>query len=439
MNYSSAVFIVLIFPASLFGQQVLNELRAPTSPASGVLGLQPSTVLSPKSYQSLEAALYSNFLNSESKAAIPNDFALEFTPYWTKNHGLSLEQYLYPKNIGEQIKRNSSFSMASTQHFLLGDSTPSNGLALGYRTTFYFGNENDRKIVENYRSNLKSNQRIKNKIASEAEKLVSRPEIKNNLDFVDNMRNVVTNAFFELGNFNSLEDAKALTSEICKEAVTLPAFDKQKPDDFLDAFYNLIDTKINAENIFNKFESYIKERQGFSMDAAYACMVNFPTNSFEFSLVPKQSLWLTPTYRFKDTWSYLKLMGVIRYEWYNLDYYRKYFPKSVAFTNNTDYGLAISGEFKKFSIQFEAVGRSSKSEIPAGFDNEGNELFRKEHSTDFQYLGSFSYNLTEEIVLTYSLGNQFQRTENRNNTLVSLLNLNFGFGAPTKAGIDLKK
>ena len=433
------VLFVIICPSTLFGQNELNSLRAPTSPASSVLGLQPSTVLSPKSYQSLETALYSNFLNSEGKAVIPNDFALEFTPYWTKNHGLSLEDYLYPNSACEQIARNSSFSIASTQNFLLGDSTASNGLAFGYRTTFYFGNENDRKEVKESITKLRSNKRIQNKIKIEAIELVNRSDIKNSTYFLDGIKSVITNAIIEYGNFDNIEDAKELTSEIYKEAKNLPILDKENPDNFLNAFYDLVDTKLNAENIFNHFESYIKERQGFSIDLAYAGLINFPTNNFEVSVMPRQSFWITPTYRFKDNWSFLKVMCAIRYEWYNLEYYKKYFPKNVIYENNTDYGLAVSGEFKKFSIQFEAVGRNSNSEIPAGTDNEGNELFRKEQNKDFQYIGSFNYNLRDQIVMTYSLGNRFKPIQNPNNTIVSLLTLNFGFGSPTKADLDLEK
>ena len=432
------VFISLI-PAIASGQDKLNKLTAPTSPASAILGLQPSAVISPKSYQSLETALYSNFLNSERKAVIPNDFALEFTPYWTKNHGLSLEQYLYPKSILHQVVRNTSFSIASTQEFLLGDSTATNGFAYGYRTTLYFGNKNDRKKINEYKAGLKTNEKIQIKIVSEAEKLIDRSDIKNNIDFLENIKSVVINAIFEHAGFDNIEDARALTSEIYKEAKNLPALDKNNPDTFLDAFYSIIDTKLNAEMVFNNFESYILERQGFFLNFAYAGLINFPTNNFEYSILPHQAFWLTPAYRFKDKWNFFKIMGVIRYTWYDIKYYKKYFPETSVHNNNFDYGLAITNEFKKFSFQIEAVGRISDSEIPEGNDNEGNTIFKDKQKTDFQYIGSFSYNINEQIIITYSLGNRFEPVKNPENTLISLFTLNFGFGSPTREDLDLEK
>jgi hypothetical protein len=167
------------------------------------------------------------------------------------------------------------------------------------------------------------------------------------------------------------------------------------------------------------------------VDAAYAAFLNFPTNNFEFSVVPRQSLWVTPTYRFSNDLSFLKILGVLRYEWYNIDYYRHYFPQSEFYENNVDYGLAVAGVFEKFLLQFELVGRSSNSEIPAGVDENGNELFTKKSNSDIQYVGTFSYLLTDQIALTYSLGKRFDPVLNPENSLISLLSINLGFGGAT--------
>ena len=427
-----------MWPIMIFGQDKLNKLSTPTSPASSILGLEPKTVLSPKSYQALETALYTNFLNNDGNAVIPNDFALEFTPYWTKNHALSLEEYLYPKNDLILIARNSSFSIASTQNFQLGDSTSSNGLGFGYRTTLYFGNKNDRQKTEGLKKVLNNNQKIITNILKESYELTEKPNINSKEDFFESIKKTLVNLIYEYGEFEEEKDAGKIIDRIYSKKDSLPNFDKKNPDEFIDAFRELVDIEIKSMYTFENFESYIKERQGFSLDIAYASLINFPTNNFEYSFVPRQSIWFTPSYRFKDNLSFLKIMGVIRYEWYNLDYYKEYFPENVIYENNIDYGISVSGEFKKFSIQFETVGRKSNSEIPSGTDNEGNELFRKEENTDFQYVGSFNYNLSEQITLTYRLGNRFESIINPNNTLVSLFTLNFGFGTPTKEDLNIE-
>jgi hypothetical protein len=132
-------------------------------------------------------------------------------------------------------------------------------------------------------------------------------------------------------------------------------------------------------------------------------------------------------------------MGVLRFEFYNLDYYKKYFPDDLIYKTNIDFGAAVAAEFKMFSLQVEAVGRSSHSELSAGVDENGNELYTKEKDFDFQYIGTFGCNLSDGIVISYSLGNRFDPIQEAQNTLVSLLSLNFGFGSPTKKDLDLAK
>lgn len=426
--------LISILPLLTIAQEKLNKLQAPTSPASSILGLQPSAVLSPKSYQALETALYSNFMNNSGNTFIPNDFALEFTPYWTKNHGLSLQEYLYPNGF-DQFVRNSSFSTASTQNFLLGDSTATNSIAFGYRTTFYIGNKTDRETVENFTSNLLTNMKISAKVTSEALSLIINNKISNQEELMGMIRNTILQCLNESGKFDNQEAAVELTNIIIEESAFIPPLEIAQPQPFVDSLNAIIDKKLKAEATYNNFKEYIGKRYGLSIDIAYAGFLNFPTNSFESSYLPRQSFWITPTYNFRDKWSFLKVMAVIRYEWYNSGYYKEYFIDSKIFENNIDYGLSVAAEFKKFSLNFEMVGRYSNSEIPAGTDAEGNELYRKDQKSDFQYIGSFSYNLTDQIILSYSIGNRFEPIQNPNNTLVSVLSLNLGFGAPTKSDL----
>lgn len=429
------LFLIVILPQLTDAQEKLNKLQSPTSPASSILGLQPSAVLSPKSYQALETALYSNFMNSSGNAYIPNDFALEFTPYWTKNHHLSLQEYLYPKGF-DQFKRNSSFSIASTQHFLLGDSTATNSLSFGYRTTFYFGNKTDRDSVTNFMAKLRKDKKITSKITGIAAGLIMNQKIATNEEVMGMTRNTILQSISESGIFDNPEDAEEFTNSIIAESELIPPLDINAPQAFIDSLTAILDNKLKAEKTFNNFKDYIGKRYGLSMDVAYAGFLNFPSNNFESSYLPRQSFWITPTYNFKDKWNVLKVMAVLRYEWYNSGYYKMYFADVKIYENNIDYGLSVAAEFKKFSLNFEIVGRYSNSEIPAGTDAEGNELYRKDQKSDLQYIGSFSYNLTDQIVVSYSIGNRFEPIQNPDNTLVSVLSLNLGFGSPTKN--DLK-
>ncbi|WP_375579652.1 hypothetical protein ABWH96_00830 [Marivirga tractuosa] len=435
MKYSLTLFLSMILSISL-AQEKLNKIQAPTSPAASILGLQPTAVLIPKSYQALETALYSNFIGENGGALIPNDFSLEFTPYWAKNHALTVDEYLYPKSVTDQIIRNSSFSIASTQNYQLNDSTVSSGLAFGYRNTIYFGNKKDREKVQEYLSGLNYKQRISALIGAVATELIINEKVANQSEFLANIKETVLKAINTYASNLSTEEKSILINEIMKEAALL-SFDINSPDAFLDQFYNLIDSKLGSKQTFEKFKNYIKNRQGWSVDLAYAGFVNFPTNNFSFSYVPRQSFWITPTYLFKDDLNFFKIMGVVRYEWYNFDFYKRYFAESKIYENNFDYGLAVAFEFEKFSIKLEAVGRNSETEIPSGTDAQGNELFRRDESSDFQCLGSFNYNLSDQIILSYNIGNRFEPILNSESTLVSVLTLNLGFGTPTEKTLKL--
>jgi hypothetical protein len=434
MKKQILVIVMSMIWFSCFCQENLNNISAPSSPASSILGIEPTVVLSPKSYQALETALYSNFTDSYGKGIIPNDFALEFTPYWTTDNKLSLEDYLYPESALKTIFRNSSISLASTQNFQLGDSSLTNGIGLGYRTTLHFGNANDREQIMIYKKVLNSKHKVITNVLKVLHETSEKENINSKDDFLENIKLSLTNILTENCDLKS-EEAVGISNSIIDKKGLLPEYDKDNPDVFIDTLRSLVDSELSliASNYsFENFETYIKERQGFSLDIAYAAFGNFPTSNFESLIIPNQSFWLTPSYRFKDKWKRLKLMGVVRYQWYDLDYYKEYFPQTTVYRNNIDYGFAISGMFKKFSIQFEALGRSSNSEIPAGIDNDGNELFRKDSDVDFQCIGSFNYNLTDQILLSYKVGNQFDPLTNPDNILVSQLTLNLGFGSPTK-------
>ncbi len=433
MKAKITILISLMVLQSVCAQEKLTPLKTPTSPASSVLGLQPTAVLTPKSYDALEAAVYSNFIG-DNGINVPDDFALEFAPYWTKDHGLTVYDYLYAKSVGEQLKRNTSFSVATTQSLVLNDSVNSTAIALGIRTSLYFPNKSDRQAVDSRLKELRANQRTVSGIGAQVTPFAftdgsfedfwahSKMHIESFLRIeYPNLTEQETNQFLK----DLFEKGKGM------------GYDSTNNDAFLAAFINSIDEKLNGDQLFTEFEGYIKNRYGLTVDIAYANLISFPTNDFEFSILPKQSLWITPAYRFKDGFDFLKVLAVLRYEWYDTDYYAGYFENTQFYSNNLDYGLSAIGDFNKFSVQLELIGRSSSAEIPSGTDVQNNPLFRKVSDSDFQYIATFSYNLTEQINLSYSLGNRFEPVTNDQNTIISLLGLNFGFGAPSKKDLGL--
>ncbi len=419
-------------------QEKLQRLTAPTSPASAITGMQPTTVLTPKTFNALETALYNNFTDAGS-IVIPKDLAIEFTPYWSKNPHISLGEYLYP-TAWQSFLRNASFSVSSSQSFLLGDSSKSNALGFGTRTSIYFGGKNDRDTIENYRKQLRSADVLEGKFAIIRMRALNDTAVKSITTFMQAIGQPLKKAIEDLAFFDSSGEVSQFIKNFCSDTLELPKLTASNHDDFSNAVAGLFRKHILADQVYTHFKKYLLNRQGFSLDFALASLLNFPTNNFEFSYAPKNALWITPTYRFFANENHvLKAMAVYRYEWYNIDYYKLYFPGSTVFQNNHDYGFSLAAEFKRCSVQAELVGRSSSTEIPLGTDAAGNKIYTKKRSNDLQYLLVVNYRLTDQAILTFNFGNQFNPVMNPTRTLVSTLSVNFGFGSPKKSSLDLTK
>jgi hypothetical protein len=420
-----------------YSQEKLSNLTIPNSPASSALGIQPTQILKPKSYQALETALFSNFYSESDGIVLPKDFSLEFTPFWANNHGISLTEYLFP-DFKEQFFRNSSFSLASTQNFRLEDSSKINGMGFGYRTSFFFNNKFDKNEVKQYQDSIIKSQEFFSKVSSQLESIYPKNSNFDRAEYFVQMESIIKELIFELKLFNSSEikEAEEFVDQIMEETKNLP-FEKEQLESYINDIYLIIDRKLATQEHFDHFKSYLKKRHGFSVDVAYASFLAFPTNNFEFSYLPHHYFWITPTFSFKNKLDFLDFSGVLRYEKYNSKFYDAYFPSTQVFSNNLNYGFGLSTTFSKFSFQFELIGRNSFGFVLSGVDIDGENLYKWNSKSDLQYVGTFNYNINEGIVLTYSIGNRFDPIRNPESTFISALSLNLGFGGPDKHDLIL--
>ncbi len=420
------IFILLLLSFESAAQDKIAMLKPQTSPASSILGLDAVKVIAPKSEQALIASLYSNFLNNSSPQG---DFSLEFTPYWMTDHGLKFKEFIQPEDLFEgQIVRNSSFSIAVTQKFLLGDSTNTTGIGFGYRTSIHFPSEKDIGIINRMETVLDSADRIRREIIAKIPAIYD--ENKKYDLFLNGFLPEIEKAVKK--NIKDEDNAALLIEKIVNEIKSITGFRKGE-DIFIEEVDNRLFALLGTGEVFNSLKKYLAERQGLTIDIAASAFLNFPDNNFEFSFSPKQAIWIIPSYRFAGGMNFLNIMGVVRFEFCSLDYYKKYFPKAEYFSNNIDYGASIGADFSNISIRLEITGRTGNSETPAGTDNNGNPLYRKESGSDFQYIGQICYRINDQIMLNYSLGKKFKPEITPGNTLLSLLSINLGFGTP---GVD---
>ncbi len=417
----------------------INALKAPSSPASIILGVQPSSFLYPKSQKALEATLLSNFVDDNNEIVVPDDFGVEFSPYWFNDHGLTVEEYLYSDDLSaylNQLWRNSSFSIATTQNFVLEDSSVTNAIGLGYRTTLHFSSQADKSSIDTYRTRIKAAKKISTRIIAQAEKI----DFNDIAGFVDQMSGFITETLSRAYGAGNEQKAQEQSSLIIAQ---MEALEYNGDDDtLLDSFNSMvsgavveIESGLTSESLVTLFKDYIKQRNGLSVDLGYAVLLNFPANTFEDTYAPKRTLWLTPGFRFKnEDWSFLKILGVYRNTQYDLGYYKTYFPGQEVFQSSEDFGLAATGEFDKLSFRIEFLSRTSKTETPTTTGGSGTVSYTVDEKSDFQSIGTISYRLNKDIVLTYSLGESFDEVLSNNN-IVSLLTLNFGLGGLNKESL----
>lgn len=509
---SASLFaVILIFYNISYSQEKLNNLTTPASPASIVLGLQPGAIITPKSYKTLEASFYSNFLTNSIGVSIPNDLAFEITPYWIFNSNVSFDDWVNPKSfINGQVFRNSSFSAAITQKFKLQDSSLTNSLAIGYRTTLFWGSSSDAKKKLEYVKNDSVKSKIVNIMSHRSKSIlydsthdsikgfvdavkrnlncirpinndefikrldvfVQQEEIKEKKKFVAAAENFILNErvanknrFMELVNeYVKIKEMlakrillsyiihvitkeaqnksidfnfKKILCELKKEEKELQ-FNGDSYDDYAKDLENKIKLLLMYDEEYNTFKNYLKNREGLSIDFAFAGMLNFPTNEFEFSYVPKYSAWITPSYRFSNNDNHLKILGVLRYEHYNTNYYGTYFSGTKYFQNNLDYGASIQHVLDKFTMQFEFVGRYAYLEKITGTDSNGNKGYSEENSCDLQYIFTLSFNISDQVALSYNFGRRFKSETNQNGTFLSQISLNLGFGGPPETDAATK-
>ena len=117
----------------------LESLKAPSMPASSIIGIQVSEVNRPKSLKTLEAAVFSNYIDSEQNLSLPENYALEINPYMIRGMvNFNYKSYV-ENNIFNNIWHNFSISVSSTNKFQIRDSTQGNALGFGLRTLILNG------------------------------------------------------------------------------------------------------------------------------------------------------------------------------------------------------------------------------------------------------------------------------------------------------------
>lgn len=425
------IIFCMVFSQITYGQVNkdainLNKLKAPSSPSAVIIDNQIGAINSPKSWSALEASVFSNFVNNEGSILLPENYSLEFSPYWAKdNLKLSNEEFLTP-NIASTLKQNFSFSISSTQSFLLEDSVKSNTLGFGIRTMLWQGTKAEKNLVLKCYGKLVDNLKASTRVFNIADNLdCTDCNVKKMISiFIDKIETEKNDIFSE-----SLPDK--VKNNIIKEFELFLSEKVNTTEGFADSISDVFDEFIKLDEQVSEIEIYIADRKGFKLEIASALSLNFPTNEIDFSVFTKFGVWITPSYQpFRH--DFIEFIGVIRYFNYNLGFYENYIPSKIVYDDSIDIGARIVLKWKKYSIEFEGVGRSSRTVISDEVDEIGFAAIKSKKESDFQYVLNFNYQINDNILLSYNFGKQFDPVLNYNGNLISLLSLNFALNSPKK-------
>jgi hypothetical protein len=449
-KYFTPIVLLLIISAGLKAQGVQDEItkvKAPSSPAAIIIGIQPSTITRPKSWEALEGSVFSNNLSDGGGLNIPNDLAIEFSPYWAKKDlNLDLDKFLKP-NIGLSILQNFSFSVATTQNFILKDSIKTNAIGFGMRTMLWQGTKTEDEAFDHYVKAIRLSLPI-SPIIAKLTRIYFEKEKKDSsqLDrtlFIDyiiaQLRTEILHEFKDLSDAEYMQLENDISAAI---TISLP----NKIDNSSSTARNTTIEELDGEldkitKLDVKVASLTKlrdDRRGFKMELAGALALDFPTNKTDFSVIPKFSVWVLPSFQpFNIDW--FEAIGIFKFTQYNLGFYEKYIDarEGENFKNNFDYGARIVFKKSKYSIEFEALSRNSLTIISSVKGSDGIRHTASKNKNDGQFIFNFNYQISENIAISYNFGRQFSPILNYKGNLISLASLNLGIGAPKIT--DLKK
>jgi hypothetical protein len=316
---------------------------------------------------------------------------------------------------------------------MLNDSINSNALGIGFRSTIHLPGKKVKEQTIQSKADLINITMLKSMANNYLKEILRDPssdKTKNKIvdRIIDQLRALNQKLPFIEDEQLLEKTLKDLSNTLMKE---LPIYSDKNEEEYVETFDSIMNEFCEIDTHLEKLEYYVNYKPGFKIDFAYALALNFPTNQFDYSLVPRQSCWLTPSYSFKSQNSVINILGVFRYNWYALDFYKKYIPEKTYFQYNIDYGVGVNVIYKKVSLNFEAVKRTGKSILDKTVDDSGVTTTKSKKNNDFQYVGNFSFQISDKMILSYSIGNKFEPVIESNGTLISSLSLNFGFGGPT--------
>ncbi|MFC2141999.1 hypothetical protein ACFLR7_03595 [Acidobacteriota bacterium] len=406
-NLISVVIIlslVMIFPSLLLSQNQddeskleLDQLRTPASPGFVLLGVEPSSVEQPRTPKALA---FSMLTAQWQSSLIPKNYAIEIAPYWLTSHpGLTYKDY-YTANLGKNLLRNLSLSLATTTLPSEEEEIPAgSSIGLGIRTLLLAGKANSK--LTDLRKDL-----IEQQLLLQLVDLVKESGGGN----IGELRQNVENTFDNIERNPGLLNYPDLNSERIMEAVNavskaalayLEGKDAQNEEEVGKLLEEMkIVDESKSRKIALEMQTQDKSRIGWIAECAGAMTIDFPGNSFEESKITRWGLWATPSFRSERI--PVDFVGVARF----IRDVSLEVPQDVF-----DLGGRLVYKYHDLFLSAEFVQR-----------------FRSDDSNTTRFAGMLEYRLNQDLYLMANFGKNYEIKDELRGNLIMMIGLNFGLG-----------
>lgn len=415
-------------------ETVLSQIRAPSSPASKILGNEPNEITRPKSWNELEVSLFTDFLTEEGGINLNRLVNIEVSPYWLKkDRKITTESFILQEDPLENIKQNFTVSLATSNNLIVPDSIgqKNTSLAVGLRTMLWRGTKLEKGTLETRYRALQEDLKFTTRLLP----VLMNVDCQNCTKeaFVDQF---TTQLFIQRNQVfpSSLSETEKLETIDQLKVHLLANLDSMSTDGSSYRAYidDLAENKYfsDLERNLLSLQEMIADRKGFKLEVAAALAIDFPTNETDFSTVPQYAFWVTPSYQPYDT-GWIEFLGIVKYQGFHLDYYRSIVQQQEYQKNALDVGIKLVFKAQRFSFELEGVSRRERN-----FFTEDNLAFRERTESNSKYVARFNYRISDNLVLTYDFGSDFDLLGVSSNNLISQFALNYAIGAFKQKDIE---
>lgn len=405
-----------------------GELVAPAFPAATIMGVQPMEIVKPGSFNELQTAILSNFMEGQA-ALIPNDLAIEVMPAWLKPES---RRYVTAGSMAKNkvsLWDNLAISIASVNENI-GDSSFNSNLGFGLRTRILNGRLSKANVLkaESLKQRIRQNLNLPNAVLTATLKMLMIQPTGDadawKTAFVDEVAEIV------LARDSTVNETalRGRIAELWETANKTKAFVGESSwNEFSKVLEEVADKATNdpvVTDLAVELAELKLKRVGWIWELAAAGYLNFPTGEFDFSQGQKIGVWSTLTWTCESSkWD---VSAMVRYM--NDMGYAKMFD-DVQSSSDLDYGGRVSFNTTNFTFAGEFLGRSQARKVMTDETIHGtsSDTFWK---TDYRAAVTASYRIpSKNMVISYTFGKNFDQTEGVDQNLVNQLSLNFGFGS----------